>query len=333
MEYRLLGRSGLRVSALSFGSWVTFGEQVEEDTATACMKSARDAGVNFFDCAEAYAGGRAETMLGAIVRKLGWKRSDLVLSTKIFWGGKGPNDMGLARKHLIEGTEASLARMRVDHVDLLFCHRPDRDTPIAETVRAMSHLVDKGRAFYWGTSEWDAREIAEAYHIAREEHLVPPTMEQPEYHMFHRERVEREYAPLYKEFGLGTTIWSPLASGFLTGKYNDGVPQGTRFALRGYGWLRRRYEGPGAEMMVAKVRKLARLASELDITLPRLALAWCLKNPNVSTVITGASKAQQVVENMKALDAVPLLTLEVMARIERILDNKPAPVEDARSED
>ncbi len=262
MEYRLLGRSGLRVSALSFGSWVTFGGQVGEDAASACMKAAYDFGVNYFDCAEEYAAGKAETVLGNIIRKMGWKRSDLVLSTKIFWGGKGPNDMGLSRKHLIEGTEASLARMRVDYVDLLFCHRPDRDTPIAETVRAMSHLVDRGRAFYWGTSEWDAREIAEAYHIAQEEHLVPPTMEQPEYNMFHRERVEKEYAPLYEAFGLGTTIWSPLASGFLTGKYNAGIPAGTRLSLKGYGWLRKRLEGPEGEEKIAKVKKLGRLAAE-----------------------------------------------------------------------
>ena len=332
MEYRLLGRSGLRVSALSFGSWVTFGEQVGEDAASACMKAAYDFGVNFFDCAEAYAAGKAEKVMGDIIRKMGWKRSDLVLSTKIFWGGKGPNDMGLSRKHLIEGTEASLARMRVDYVDLLFCHRPDRDTPIAETVRAMSHLVDRGRAFYWGTSEWDAREIAEAYHIAREEHLVPPTMEQPEYNMFHRERVEKEYAPLYEEFGLGTTIWSPLASGFLTGKYNAGIPAGTRLSLKGYGWLRKRYEGSAAEDKIVKVKKLARLASDLEITLPQLALAWCLKNPRVSTVITGASRPQQVVENMKSLDAVKSLTPEVMGRIEKILENKPSPPEDARKE-
>lgn len=332
MEYRLLGRSGLRVSTLSFGSWVTFGEQVGEDAASACMKAAYDFGVNFFDCAEAYACGKAETVMGNIIRKMGWKRSDLVLSTKIFWGGKGPNDMGLSRKHLIEGTEASLARLRVDYVDLLFCHRPDSDTPIAETVRAMSHLVDRGKAFYWGTSEWDAREIAEAYHIAREERLVPPTMEQPEYNMFHRERVEKEYAPLYEEFGLGTTVWSPLASGFLTGKYNSGIPAGTRLSLKGYGWLRKRYEGPGAEEKVAKVKKLARLASELEITLPQLALAWCLMSPRVSTVITGASRPQQVVENMKSLEAIKLLTPEVTARIERILENKPSPPEDYRKE-
>ena len=332
MEYRLLGRSGLRVSTLSFGSWVTFGEQVGEDAASACMKAAYDFGVNFFDCAEAYAAGKAETVMGNIIRKMGWKRADLVLSTKIFWGGKGPNDTGLSRKHLIEGTEASLARMRVDYVDLLFCHRPDKDTPIAETVRAMSHLVDRGRAFYWGTSEWDAREIAEAYRIAREEHLVPPTMEQPEYNMFHRERVEKEYAPLYEEFGLGTTVWSPLASGFLTGKYNAGIPAGTRLSLKGYGWLRKRYEGPAAEEKVVQVKKLARLASDLGITLPQLALAWCLMNPRVSTVITGASRPQQVVENMKSLDAVKSLKPEVTAKIEKILENKPAPPEDYRNE-
>lgn len=332
MEYRLLGRSGLRVSAMSFGSWVTFGEQVGEDAASACMKAAYDFGVNFFDCAEAYAAGKAETVMGNIIRKMGWKRSDLVLSTKIFWGGKGPNDTGLSRKHLVEGTEASLARMRVDYVDLLFCHRPDRDTPIAETVRAMSHLVDRGKAFYWGTSEWDAREIAEAYRIAREEHLVPPTMEQPEYNMFHRERVEKEYLPLYGEFGLGTTVWSPLASGFLSGKYNAGIPAGTRLSLKGYDWLRKLYEGPAGEEKAAKVRKLARLASDLGITLPQLAIAWCLKNPFVSSVITGASRPQQVVENMKSLDAVKELTPGVTARIEKILENRPSPLEDYRNE-
>jgi voltage-dependent potassium channel beta subunit len=332
VEYRLLGRSGLRVSALSFGSWVTFGEQVGDDAASACMKAAYDFGVNFFDCAEAYAAGKAETVMGNIIRKMGWKRSDLVLSTKIFWGGKGPNDTGLSRKHLLEGTEASLARMRVDYVDLLFCHRPDRDTPIAETVRAMSRLVDRGKTFYWGTSEWDAREIAEAYRIAREERLVPPTMEQPEYNMFHRDRVEKEYAPLYEEFGLGTTVWSPLASGFLTGKDNAGIPAGTRLSLKGYGWLRKLYEGPAAEEKIAKVKKLARLASDLGISLPQLAIAWCLENPRVSTVITGASRPQQVVENMKSLDAVKALTPEVKAKIERILENKPAPPEDYRNE-
>ncbi|MHB8094585.1 MAG: potassium channel beta subunit family protein [Candidatus Aminicenantales bacterium] len=325
MEYRYLGKSGLKVSALSFGSWVTFGDQVGEETAAACMKAAYEAGVNFFDCAEGYSAGKAEIMMGNIIRKAGWKRSDLVVSTKLFWGGKGPNDMGLSRKHLCEGIAASLGRMQLDYVDLVFCHRPDKDTPIEETVRAMSHIVDGGKALYWGTSEWSARAIAEAWHIAREEHLVPPTMEQPEYNMFHRERVEKEYLPLYEEMGLGTTVWSPLASGLLTGKYNNGLPGGTRLSLKGYGWLRERFQGPEAEGKIIKVRKLVRLAANLGISLPQLALAWCLKNPRVSTVITGASKPGQVIENMKAVKAAAGLTDDVMAAIEKILRNRPAP--------
>ena len=217
MEYRHLGRSGLRVSALSFGSWVTFKDQIDEDTAGACMRAAFEAGVNFFDNAEAYSAGAAEEMMGAVLRKAGWKRSDLVLSTKIFWGGPGPNDRGLSRKHVVEGTDAALRRLGLDYVDLIFCHRPDVHTPIAETVRAMAHVVDSGRALYWGTSEWSAEQIRHAHEHARHERLVGPTMEQPQYHMFHRERVEVEYAPLYRDLGLGTTIWSPLASGLLTG--------------------------------------------------------------------------------------------------------------------
>ena len=332
MEYRFLGKSGIKLSALSLGTWVTFGDQIAEDTAAACLKAARNAGVNFFDTAEAYAQGRAEVMLGALVWKLGWKRSDLVISTKIFWGGGGPNAVGLSRKHIIEGTEASLKRLKMDYVDLIFCHRPDKDTPIEETVRAMSHIVNRGQALYWGTSEWSAEEIRDAYDIARRERLVPPTMEQPQYNMFHRDRVEGEYRRLYREFGLGTTIWSPLSSGFLTGKYLHGIPQGTRLSLRGYAWLRKRFEGPGAEEELKKIAKLGRLASGLKISLPQLALAWCLKNPHVSTVITGASRPEQVAENMKALDAVELLTGEVMERIERILGNKPQPEPDFRSQ-
>lgn len=328
MEFRFLGRSGLQVSALSFGSWVTFGDQLDESSASACLKTAVDAGMNFIDCAESYAGGRAETMLGNIIRRMGWKRSDLIVSTKIFWGGKGPNDTGLSRKHILEGTDASLKRMRLDYVDLLFCHRPDRDTPVEETVRAMSRLVNQGKALYWGTSEWSAREITEAYHIAREERLVPPTMEQPEYNMFRRERVEKEYAPLYGRFGLGTTIWSPLASGFLTGKYNRGIPPGSRLSLRGYGWLRKRFEGPAAAEKIKKVKKLAGVAADLGLSLPQLALAWCLKNPNVSTVITGASSPEQVRENMKALSAGSRLSPPAMAKIEKILNNAPPPEPD-----
>ncbi|MCX6561927.1 MAG: aldo/keto reductase [Candidatus Aminicenantes bacterium] len=325
MEYRHLGRSGLKVSALSFGTWVTFGEQIDEAGGAACLKAAYDAGVNFFDTAEGYAGGRAETMLGVLIRRFGWKRSDLVVSTKIFWGGGGPNDTGLSRKHILEGTEASLRRLQMDYVDLLFCHRPDRETPIEETVRAMSHLVDRGKAHYWGTSEWNAEQIRTAYEIARREHLVPPTMEQPQYNMFVREFVEKELSPLYDDYGLGTTTWSPLNSGFLSGKYLKGIPEGCRLTLRGYGWLKKRFEGPEAVAKTAKVRKLARIAGELGVPMSQLAIAWCLKNPRVSSVITGASRAEQVVENMKALDVVPLLTGEVMARIEKILANAPVP--------
>jgi voltage-dependent potassium channel beta subunit len=331
MEYRRLGTSGLKVSALSFGSWVTFGEQIDEDTAAACMKAAREAGVNFFDNAETYAQGKAESMMGAILRKFGWKRSDLVISTKIFWGGKGPNDTGLSRKHIFEGMEASLRRLQLDYVDLVFCHRPDKDTPIEETVRAMSHIVGQGLAFYWGTSEWTAEDIRTAYDLARRERLVPPTMEQSQYNMFHRDRVEQEYRRLYEDIGLGTTTWSPLASGFLSGKYMRGIPEGSRFSLRGYEWLKKRFEGPDAGAMLKKVRKLGRLASGLGLTLPQLAIAWCLKNPHVSTVITGASKPEQVVENMKAVDAVKHLDGEVMAKIEKILANAPAPEPDFRS--
>lgn len=326
MEYRYLGRSGLKVSALSFGSWVTFGDQIGDDLAYQCMKAAWDAGVNFFDNAEVYAGGQSETMMGRVFKKAGWKRSDLVVSTKVFWGGKGANDRGLSRKHTIEGTLASLERLGLDYVDLLFCHRPDYDTPVEETVRAMSHLVDTGRAFYWGTSEWPAERILEAYHVARREHLVPPLMEQPQYHMFHRERVEKEYAPLYQEVGLGTTIWSPLASGLLTGKYDSGIPKGTRVTLDSYAWLREMFESADGQAKIAKVRQLAPIAQDLGCTRAQLAIAWCLKNPNVSTVITGASKPEQVVENMRALAVVPKLTEEVMAQIETVLGNRPEPL-------
>ncbi|HNS02493.1 MAG TPA: aldo/keto reductase [Anaerolineae bacterium] len=330
MQYRHLGRSGLQVSALSFGAWVTFAQQYGEEMAFDCMKAAYDAGVNFFDNAEVYAQGQAETVMVNVIKRAGWKRSDLVISTKIFWGGDGPNDTGLSRKHVIEGANAALARLQVDYVDLIFCHRPDIYTPIEETVRAMSYLVDSGKAFYWGTSEWSAADIMEAYQIARREHLTPPTMEQPQYHMLHRERVEKEYARLYQEIGLGTTIWSPLASGLLTGKYNDGIPAGTRVSLEGYEWLRKNFESPQGQANIAKARQLAPIAGELGCTQSQLAIAWCLKNPNVSTVITGASRAEQVVENMASLDVVEKLTPEVMARIEEILDNKPKPPSDYR---
>ena len=323
MEYRFLGRSGLKVSALSLGAWVTYGGQVGEEVAYDCMKTAYEAGVNFFDNAEAYANGNAEVVMGNVIKRIGWKRSDLVISTKIFWGGKGPNNSGLSRKHVIEGTQAALKRLQMDYVDLIFCHRPDKDTPIEETVRAMNYVVNQGMAFYWGTSEWSAVEIMEATGIARREHLIPPLMEQPQYNMFHRERFEREYARLYREIGLGTTIWSPLASGLLTGKYNQGIPQDTRITLPGYEWLREEFEKAETQRNLAKVTQLMDVAKELGCSMAQLALAWCLKNPNVSTVITGASRGAQVTENMKALDIVPLLDTAVLELIETILANKP----------
>ena len=330
MEYRLLGKSGLRLSALSLGAWVTYGGQVGEDTALECMTAAYESGVNFFDNAEAYAQGNAETVMGNVVKKTGWKRSDLVISTKIFWGGKGPNDTGLSRKHIFEGTNASLKRLQMDYVDLIFCHRPDLYTPIEETVWAMSQVIQQGKALYWGTSEWSAQQITEAVGVARREHLIPPLMEQPEYNMFHREKVEKEFAPLYRNFGLGTTIWSPLASGLLTGKYNQGIPEGTRVTLPGYSWLRKEFESEAAQKGIVKVKQLTPLAADLGGNMAQLALAWCLKNPNVSTVITGASRAEQVRENMKALDLVPKLTSEIMEKIETILGNKPEPENDYR---
>ena len=331
MEYRFLGKSGLKISALALGSWVTFGDQIGEDAAAACMKAAWESGVNFFDTAEGYAQGKAESIMGRILQKFGWKRSDLVVSTKIFWGGSGPNDSGLSRKHILEGLTGSLSRLQLEYVDLVFCHRPDKDTPIEETVRAMSFLVDRGRAMYWGTSEWSAEQIRTAYDFARAERLIPPAMEQPQYNMFHRERVESEYKRLYDEIGLGTTVWSPLASGFLSGKYLRGVPAGSRLSLKNYEWLKKRFEGPQAEEKLGKVRKLSRVASELGVTLPQLGLAWCLKNPHVSAVITGASKADQVVENMKAVEVAKKLSTGVMAKIEKILGNKPQPEPDFRS--
>lgn len=329
MEYRFLGKSGLRLSALSFGSWVTFGEQVDVDAALRLMTTAYDAGVNFFDTAEVYAHGEAERIMGEVLRRAGWRRSDLVISTKIFWGGEGPNDRGLSVKHLVEGTEASLRRLGLDYVDLLFCHRPDVHTPIEETVWAMDRLCREGKALYWGTSEWSADQIRQAHAVARREHLRPPQMEQPQYNMFHRHRVEVEYAPLYDELGLGTTIWSPLASGLLTGKYDDGVPEGSRLSLPAYGWLRDQL-APEWERRVAVSRRLADVAAELDCTRAQLAIAWCLANDDVSTVILGASREEQLVENLGALAVAERLTPDVLERIESILDNRPQPEKDWR---
>jgi voltage-dependent potassium channel beta subunit len=310
---------------LSFGTWVTWGDQVGEDAARECLTTAIEAGVNFIDTAEVYAEGRAESVLGELIQQEGYKRSDLVIATKLFWGGRGPNDRGLSRKHIMEGIEASLDRLRMDYVDLLFCHRPDPSTPIEETVWAMTDVIRNGLAFYWGTSEWSAQQIMEAYAVARREHLLPPTMEQPQYNMFSRDRVEKEYARLYSEIGMGTTIWSPLASGLLTGKYSGGLPEGTRATLPGYEWLRKRFEDETAKQQIAKVEKLQGVARELDCSVAQLAIAWCARNPHVSTVILGASKASQLKENLGALTVLPRLTDAVMERIEAILDNRPKP--------
>ncbi len=331
MEYRYLGSSGLKVSALSLGAWVTYGGQVGDQVAQECMTAAFEAGVNFFDNAEAYASGKAEIVMGNVIQKAGWKRSDLVISTKIFSSGAdGPNDKGLSFKHIIEGTNAALERLQMEYVDLIFCHRPDLHTPIEETVRGMNQVINQGKAFYWGTSEWSAQQIMEAYAVARREHLIPPQMEQPQYNMFHRERFEHEYARLYSEIGMGTTIWSPLAGGILTGKYSDGIPENTRVTLEGYEWLRELFENEQGQTRIEQARQLMPIAEELGCSLAQLALAWCLKNPNVSSVITGASRAEQVNENLKALDVVEQLDDGVMDQIEEVLQNKPDALPDFR---
>src|SRR5512132_1000171 len=310
MTYRRLGHSGLKVSALSLGSWVTYGNQMGVDVAAECMSAAFDAGVNFFDNAESYAHGGAETIMGEVLRKKAWRRASYIVSTKFYWGLNDlPNERNtLNRKYLRQAIDGSLQRLGLDYVDLVFCHRPDPDTPVEETVYAMHDMIATGKALYWGTSEWSAAEIMAAWHIADEHHLAKPVMEQPQYNMLHRDRVEKEYARLYADLGLGTTIWSPLASGLLTGKYNDGIPPGTRGTLKGYEWLAERLTDAAK---LAVVRRLAPIAADLGCTLAQMSLAWCLKTPRVSTVITGASRAAQVTENMKALAVVGSLTPEV----------------------
>ena len=320
MKYRHLGKAGIKLSALSLGAWVTYGGQVGQEIAEKCMLAAYDAGVNFFDNAEAYADGNAEIVMGNVIKKLAWRREDLVVSTKIFWGGKGPNDRGLSHKHIIEGVNNALRRLQMDYVDLVFCHRPDPETPIEETVRAMDVIIKQGKAFYWGTSEWSAGEILRADGIARQYGLTPPSMEQPQYNMFHRNIFEIEYDPIFKQLGYGTTIWSPLASGVLSGKYANGIPADSRAALPGFDWLQERQI---TTERIEKVKHLSVIAAELGCTMSQLALAWCLKNPNVSTVITGASRPEQVVENMKAIDVEDKLTPEIMEKIELVLGNKP----------
>jgi voltage-dependent potassium channel beta subunit len=323
MEYKNLGRTGLKVSRLSLGSWVTFGNQIGDDVAEALMAKAYDAGVNFFDNAEVYANGKSEIVMGNILKKMGWNRDTYVVSSKVFWGGKLPNQTGLSRKHVTEACHAALKRLQVDYLDLFFCHRADIETPLEETVFTMNDLIRQGKILYWGTSEWDAQRITEAIGIAKENHLVPPVMEQPQYNLFHRDRFELEYRNLYRNFGYGTTIWSPLASGMLTGKYNNGMPADTRAQLPELSWLKEKFEGQEGNNMVKKVQELQKVADDLGTSLPKLAIAWCLKNPNVSTVILGATKVQQLEENLAAAEVVEKLTEEVMTRIEGIVNNKP----------
>ncbi len=315
MEYRRLGNTGLKLSVLSFGSWVTFHDQLGGVTAVGCMQAAWEAGVNFFDNAEVYAGGKSETIMGQAVQELGWPRESFVISTKLYWGlREGPNTKNtLNRKYMMHGIDGSLERLGLDFVDLLFCHRPDPDTPVEETVWAMSDIIASGKAHYWGTSEWAAEAIEEAYETAERYGLRKPVMEQPQYNLLWRDRVENEYAPLYEKHGMGTTVWSPLASGALTGKYLDGIPDESRAALPGYEWLREYIVTPANE---GKIRLVLEVAEDLGCTPAQLAIAWCAKNPRVSTVITGASRVEQVHENMGALEVIPRLTDEVIARLE-----------------
>jgi voltage-dependent potassium channel beta subunit len=323
MDYRRLGKSGLKVSEFSFGSWVTFGKQVDTGDAKTMMTAAYDGGVNFFDNAEGYEQGNSEVVMGAALKALGWTRDSYIVSSKVFWGGEKPTQRGLSAKHVTEACHAALKRLQVDHLDLYFCHRPDIDTPVEETVRAMHNLIAQGKVLYWGTSEWSAREITEAHGVARANHLTPPTMEQPQYNMFERQKVEADYAPIYDTFGLGTTIWSPLASGLLTGKYNDGVPNDARVNLSGYEWLKEEFASDKGKARLDKVRRLAGVAKDAGLTLAHMALLWCLNNPRVSTVILGASRLSQLTDNLAALDHKAKLTPEVMEAIEKIVQNRP----------
>lgn len=316
MNYRRLGRTGLKVSELSLGSWVTYGGQVGDDSTRACMIKAHEHGVNFFDGAEGYAKGEAELSMGRVLKETKWRRESLVLSSKIFFGGDGPNDSGLSHKHVIEGVHNALKRWQTDYLDLVFCHRPDPNTPIEETVRAFDILIKQGKVFYWGTSEWSAKEIIEAITIAKDLHLTPPVMEQPQYSLLARERFEKEYAELFSTYGYGTTIWSPLASGVLTGKYDDGVPADSRIAQNpNLGFIKDKIL---TEQNAKRVKAFDPIAKALGVTRAQLAIAWCLKNPNVSTVITGASRPEQITENMKALDVVAKIDDATMRKLNEL---------------
>ncbi len=324
MEYRRLGRSGLQLSVLSFGSWVTFHKQIDDSIADELMGMAYDAGINFFDNAEAYALGESEKMMGRVLKKKNWDRTSYVVSSKAYFGWRGknnkPNQTGLSRKHLFEACHEALQRLQVDYLDLYFCHRPDPNVPIEEVVWAMHNLIQQGKILYWGTSQWSGAEIMEAHRVAQQYGLIGPTMEQPQYNMFERFKMEQDYLPVFQNVGLGTTIWSPLAAGFLTGKYLDNVPDDSRLAIKGFEWLKERWL---QEEKIKKLKKLVELAATLGISMATLAIAWTVKNPNVTTAILGATKKSQLEENLKAPDAVNKLIPDVMERIEKILQNKP----------
>lgn len=311
MEYRHLGKSGLQLSEISFGSWYTFGAGLDIPAVRQCMHMAVDNGINLFDTAEGYSDGLSELMMGEVLRE--FKRESLVISTKIFWGGQGPNARGLSWKHLVDGIKCSLKRLQLDHVDLLFCHRSDPETPIEETVRALDEIIRSGLAYYWGTSEWKKGDIEEAHRVAREIGAIPPTMEQPEYNLFHRKRVEKEYLPLYQKYGMGTTTFSPLSSGVLTGKYNEGIPPGTRLAAHP------ELQNLLTPEKIKKVKLLTEIAKEIGCSMSQLAIAWCLKNPYVSSVLIGANNPQQLQDNMQAVEVKHKLVPEVMQKIEFII--------------
>jgi voltage-dependent potassium channel beta subunit len=324
MEYRRMGRTGLQLSVLSYGSWVTFHKQIDDSIADELMGIAYDNGINFFDNAEAYALGESEKMMGRILKKKNWDRTSYTVSSKAYFGWRGkenkPNQTGLSRKHLMEACHEALQRLQLDYLDLYFCHRPDINVPIEEVVWTMHNLIQQGKILYWGTSQWSGAEIMEAHRVAHQYGLIGPTVEQPQYNMFERFKMEQDYLPVFKNVGLGTTIWSPLAAGFLTGKYNNGIPADSRLAIEGFDWLKERWV---QEAKIEKTKKLALLAQEMNVSLAELAIAWTIKNPNVTTAILGATKKLQLEENLKALQVLPLLTNEIMEKIENILQNKP----------
>ncbi|MEO7532104.1 MAG: aldo/keto reductase [Sediminibacterium sp.] len=323
MEYRRMGRSGLQLSVLSYGSWVTFHKQINDNSADELMGVAYDNGVNFFDNAEGYAFGESENMMGRVLKKKNWDRTSYTLSSKVFFGWRKdnkPNQTGLSRKHIMEACHEALGRLQTDYLDLYFCHRPDTGVPIEEVVWTMHNLIQQGKVLYWGTSQWSAAEIMEAHRVAQQYHLIAPTVEQPQYNMFERFKMEQDYLPVFKNVGLGTTIWSPLAAGFLTGKYNNGIPEDSRLAIEGFDWLKNRWI---QDAKLEKVKKLGAVADELGVSLAALSIAWTIKNPNVTTAILGATKKEQLIENLKALPALSLLSDEVISKIEDILQNKP----------